>query len=134
LDSISISNGGTLQASTDVNIIIGNDGLTITGGTISLKGGAASTSPPGTVAGDINHVLMYTRSTHVSITGNPTFSYSGPLFFAKADVKMVGNSGANTHCTEVVAKTLKISGNNTFDVDACPASVVPVFQYVRLVS
>jgi hypothetical protein len=71
-------------------------------------------------------------SKGVVLTGNSTNYLTGITYIPNAPVTYQGSTVSAT-CTEVIAYAVKLSGASNFDNSGCPASVVPLSQYVQLV-
>jgi Flp pilus assembly protein TadG len=130
---IDINGGGRLTNSDKggVNIVLlGTSSLTVKG-TVTLT--AKLTNPLfGSV---LSGVLIYDRATgNVDTTGNSGSYYGGALYFANADVTWGGNAASSLDCTEIVAKTITLSGTSDLGMTGCKAAGigVPTAQVIVL--
>jgi len=122
--------GGTITG-TNVNIVLlGNSSLSINGGTVNLSANLNNATYP-----DLNGVLIDDQSSSaVKINGGGTVALGGAMYFPKADVRWNGTTAStNTTCSEVIAKTIDMSGGGYLNTQGCPPSVVAYTQVVQLV-
>ncbi|SFI16799.1 pilus assembly protein TadG-related protein [Bradyrhizobium sp. Gha] len=125
-----ITFGGTVNGTDVTLVLLGNSSLTINGGTVNL---AAPTT--NTFSSTLNGVLIDDQSTAaVSIGGNGVIKLAGAMYFPKADVSFGGTSQpTNTTCSEVIAKTLTMTGTPYLSTDSCAPSTIAYTQVVALV-
>ena len=68
------------------------------------------------------------------ITGNGTVQLGGAMYFPNADVSFGGTvQPTNTTCSEVIAKTLNMTGSAYLSTAGCDPSLVAHTQVVALV-
>src|SRR5204863_2789954 len=109
----------------------GSSSLSINGGTVNLS----APSDPRTPTSPLNGVLIDDQATGaVNINGNGTVKLTGAMYFPKADVSFGGTvQPTNTTCSEVIAKTLNMTGSAYLSTAGCDPSVVARTQVVALV-
>ena len=94
----------------------------ITGGTVTLR---APSVPIATAQYPYPGVLFYkdrrtTTSSNIKLTGGPTMSLTGAMYFPHDSVEYLGNTVSNA-CSLVVADTIKISGTSKLSSSGCEA-------------
>ncbi|MBB4423384.1 hypothetical protein GGD66_001924 [Bradyrhizobium sp. CIR48] len=127
----SINMTGATVTGTAVNIVLlGNSSLTINGGTITLSALASNPTYPA-----LSGVLIDDQSTgSVNISGNGGIKLAGSMYFPKADVSFSGTTQPeNTTCSQVIAKTLSMSGSPYLSTDGCAPTTIIYTQVVALV-
>ena len=114
----------------NVIVLPGNSSLTINGGNIELSALASNSTFPA-----LNGVLIDDQTTaNVNIGGNGVIKLGGAMYFPKADVSFGGNvQPTNATCSEVIAKTLTMSGGAYLSPSGCDPLVVAHTQVVALV-
>jgi Flp pilus assembly protein TadG len=122
--------GGQLKGTGVTLVLLGTTGLKITGGTVNLS--APTTN---TFSSALNGVLIDDQATgNVTINGNGTVALGGAMYFPKTDVSFSGTvQPTNTTCSEVIAKTLNMSGSAYLSTDGCVPSTIAYSQVVALV-
>jgi hypothetical protein len=127
-------NGGTVTG-TNINIVLlGDSSISITGGTVSLSANMNNTSYP-----DLSGVLIDDQAPNksknaVTINGSGTVALGGAMYFPNVGVKWSGTTqNANTNCSEVIARTLDMSGGAYLSTQGCLPATVAYTQVVRLV-
>jgi hypothetical protein len=123
--------GGTVTGTGVTLVLLGNSTLSINGGNVNLSAPTA----PRTPASPLNGVLIDDQATgNVNINGNGTVKLAGAMYFPKADVSFGGTvQPTNTTCSEVIAKTLNMTGSAYLSNSGCDPSVVAHTQVVALV-
>lgn len=107
--------------------------------TVSMNGGAVVnlTAPTsGTYAGLLFYQDPRTPYGNDTINGNSVSTFQGGLYFPSRQLTFNGNTGMNTQCLQLVARTLVFSGNSSIQ-NTCPAnSGAHAFDaiFVRLVA
>jgi hypothetical protein len=111
-------------------VLLGTSSLSITG-TVNLS--APTANHP--FSADLNGILIDDQASgSVSIGGSGVVTLGGVMYFPKADVSYSGTSqSTSTTCTEVVAKTLTITGNAYLDSQNCAPGTVSKIQVVAMV-
>lgn len=121
--------GGTVTG-TNVNIVLlGNSSLSINGGTVTLSANLNNATYP-----DLNGVLIDDQtSSAVKINGGGTVALGGAMYFPKADVTWNGTTAStNTTCSEVIAKTIDMSGGGYLSTQGCgPVAYTQVIALVQ---
>ncbi|EIG56974.1 Flp pilus assembly protein TadG/phage baseplate assembly protein gpV [Bradyrhizobium sp. JR4.1] len=125
-----ISFGGTVSGTGVTLVLLGNSSLTINGGNVNLS--APTTNA---FSSALNGVLIDDQSTaNVNIGGNGVIKLAGAMYFPKADVSFGGSTQpSNTTCSEVIAKTLTMTGGGYLSTDGCAPTVIAYTQVVSLV-
>jgi Flp pilus assembly protein TadG len=112
-------------------VLLGTSSLSISGST------NVSLSAPGTntFSSDLNGVLIDDQATGaVHINGNGAVQLAGAMYFPNTDVSFGGTAQpANTTCSEVIAKTLNMTGSAYLSTDGCVPSTIAYSQVVALV-
>jgi Flp pilus assembly protein TadG len=123
-------NGGTVTGTDVTLVLLGSSSLSINGGTVNLS--APTTN---TFSSALNGVLIDDQTTaNVNIGGNGVIKLGGAMYFPKADVSFGGTvQPTNTTCSEVIAKTLNMSGGAYLSTTGCVPGVVARTQVVALV-
>lgn len=127
----SINITGATVTGAGVNIVLlGTSSLTINGGNINLSALANNTTYP-----TLNGVLIDDQTTaNVNIGGNGVIKLAGAMYFPKADVSFSGTTQpANSTCSQVIAKTLTMTGSAYLSTDACVPATIAYTQVVALV-
>ncbi len=121
--------GGTVTGTNVTLVLLGNSKLNITGG-VNLS--APTTN---TFSSDLNGVLIDDQATGaVTINGNGAVQLGGAMYFPNTDVSFGGTvQPANTTCSEVIAKTLNMTGGAYLSTDGCVPSTIAYSQVVALV-
>jgi hypothetical protein len=124
--TIRINNGASVTGTGVTLVLLGNTNITINGG--------FNLSAP-TSNGDLSGVLIDDQATgSVNIGGNGTIKLGGAMYFPNTSVSIGGTTQPdNTTCSEVIAKTLTITGNAYLSSDNCVSSTIAHTQIVRLV-
>jgi Flp pilus assembly protein TadG len=124
-------NGGTVTGTGVTLVLLGSSSLSINGGTVNLS----APSDPRTPTSPLNGVLIDDQATGaVNINGNGTVKLTGAMYFPNADVSFGGTvQPTNTTCSEVIAKTLNMTGSAYLSTAGCDPSVVAHTQVVALV-
>jgi Flp pilus assembly protein TadG len=137
--------GGASITGTATLVLFGNATLTINGNpTIQLTAQTNPQVPPAlsSVSNLMKGLLIYDpepfSNQGVKITGNSNSFFNGIVYVPNTPVTYQGNSSASTPnpgCYEVIAYSVKFSGNTKLDESGCPAlgAGQPQVQYVRLV-
>ncbi|MBR0750865.1 pilus assembly protein TadG [Bradyrhizobium jicamae] len=127
----SINMTGATVTGTAVNIVLlGNSSLTINGGNVNLTALANNTTYPA-----LSGVLIDDQTTaNVNIGGNGVIKLAGAMYFPKADVSYGGTTQpTNSTCSQVIAKTLTMTGSAYLSTDSCVPSTIAYTQVVALV-
>jgi Flp pilus assembly protein TadG len=124
-------NGGTVTGTGVTLVLLGSSSLSINGGTIDLSAPSGPRSP----TSPLNGVLIDDQATgNVNINGNGTVKLTGAMYFPKADVSFGGTvQPTNATCSEVIAKTLNMSGGAYLSTAGCDPLVVAHTQLIALV-
>lgn len=141
--TIQIDGGGTLTASGPVNIVMLGSSSKFTvngGGTVNLNACFTSNGCTPTFPA-LNGVLIYDQGTQAfTVNGTSSSVYGGTIYAPNANVTWGGNQESSiTACTEVVGKTLTISGNSYLDtapsggLNGCAGGTVPQSQIIVMV-
>ncbi|HLQ90757.1 MAG TPA: TadG family pilus assembly protein [Xanthobacteraceae bacterium] len=112
-------------------VLLGTSSLSISGSTnVSLSAPVTNT-----FNSDLNGVLIDDQATGaVTINGNGSVALAGAMYFPKTDVSFGGTAQpANTTCSEVIAKTLTMTGGAYLSTDGCVPSTIAYSQVVALV-
>jgi Flp pilus assembly protein TadG len=127
--SINITGATVTGAAVNI-VLLGTSSLTINGGNVDLTALANNTTYPA-----LNGVLIDDQTTaNVNIGGNGVIKLAGAMYFPKADVSFSGTTQpANTTCSQVIAKTLTMTGTPYLSTDACLPSTIAYTQVVALV-
>lgn len=126
--------GGQLKGTGVTLVLLGDSQLTINGGTVDLSAPATNT-----FSSDLNGVLIDDQapsktSNKVTINGGGLVSLGGALYFPKVDVSWGGTtSSTNTTCSQVIAKTLDMSGGGYLSTQGCAPATIVYTQVVALV-
>ncbi|MBR0953642.1 pilus assembly protein TadG-related protein [Bradyrhizobium canariense] len=125
-----ISLGGTVTGTNVTLVLLGNSKFTINGGTINLS--APTTN---NFSSSLNGVLIDDQSTGaVNINGNGAVRLAGAMYFPKADVSFGGTAQpTNSTCSQMIAKSLNMTGSAYLSTDACLPSTIAYTQVVALV-
>jgi hypothetical protein len=137
--TITVNGGATLTASGPVNIVMLGSGSRLTvnggsggnpGGTVNLTANLQNADFPA-----LNGVLFYDQGTAaVNINGSSTSQFGGSLYMPNADITWSGNQQSSlTACTEVLGKTLTITGNSYLNTNRCAPGTIPKTQVVLMV-
>ncbi|WP_108518798.1 pilus assembly protein TadG-related protein [Bradyrhizobium algeriense] len=127
----SVNITGATVTGVGVNIVLlGNSSLTINGGNINLSALENNTTYPA-----LNGVLIDDQtSANVNIGGNGVIKLAGAMYFPKADVSFGGTvQPNNTTCSQVIAKTLTMTGSAYLSTDGCVPATIAYTQIVALV-
>jgi Flp pilus assembly protein TadG len=121
---------GTITGTNVTLVLLGTSRLTINGGNVDLS--APTVNAYSTV---LNGILIDDQSAgSVSIGGNGVTKLGGAMYFPKADVSFGGSTQpTNTTCSQVIAKTLNMSGSAYLSTAGCDPLVVAHSQVVALV-
>lgn len=137
--------GGTITCNTCTSAATSGVTLVLLGttSTISMTGGTVnlSAAKSNTFSSALDGVLIDDQAQNsnaskisVNISGGGASSFGGAMYFPNADVTYGGSvQNTNTTCTEVIAKTLTISGNSYMSTQNCAAGTVAHSQVVALV-
>jgi hypothetical protein len=111
-------------------VLLGNSSLSINGGKVTLSALSNNTTYPA-----LNGVLIDDQTTgNVNIGGNGVIKLGGAMYFPNADVSFGGTvQPSNTDCSEVIAKTLTMTGGAYLSTDGCVPSTIAYSQVVALV-
>lgn len=126
--------GGQLKGTGVTLVLLGDSLLTINGGTVDLSAPATST-----FSSDLNGVLIDDQapsktSNKVTINGSGLVSLGGSMYFPHVDVSWSGTTAStNTTCSQVIAKTLDMSGGAYLSTQGCPPVTIAYTQVVALV-
>lgn len=126
--------GGQLKGAGVTLVLLGDSQLTINGGTADLSAPATNT-----FSSDLNGVLIDDQapsktSNKVTINGGGQVSLGGAIYFPKVDVSWAGTtSSANTTCSQVIAKTIDMSGGGYLSTEGCAPATIIYTQVVALV-
>jgi hypothetical protein len=127
-------NAGTVTG-TNINIVLlGDSSISITGGTVSLSASNSNTSYP-----DLSGVLIDDQAPNksnnaVNVNGGGTVALGGAMYFPHVDVTWSGSTqNTNTTCSEVIAKTLTMSGGAYLSTQGCAPATIAHSQVVTLV-
>lgn len=125
-----VSLGGTVTGTNVTLVLLGTSKLTVNGGGINLS--APTTNA---FSSALNGVLIDDQSTGaVTINGNGAVQLAGAMYFPKTDVSFGGTTQpSNTTCSEVIAKTLTMTGTAYLSTDACVPATIAYTQVVALV-
>ncbi|KRQ08287.1 pilus assembly protein TadG-related protein [Bradyrhizobium manausense] len=114
-------------------VLLGDSSLSISGGTVALSAPVTNS-----FSSDLNGVLIDdqapTKSKNaVTINGGGTVALGGATYFPKVDVTWNGGTqSSNTTCSEVIAKTLTMSGGGFLSTQGCgPIAYTQVVALVR---
>lgn len=126
--------GGQLKGTGVTLVLLGDSSLTINGGTVDLSAPATNT-----FSSDLNGVLIDDQaptktSNKVTINGGGLVSLGGAMYFPKVDVNWAGTTAStNTACSQVIAKTLDMSGGGYLSTQGCAPATIVFTQVVALV-
>ncbi|SFP55003.1 Flp pilus assembly protein TadG [Bradyrhizobium sp. Ghvi] len=101
-------------------VLLGDSSLSISGGTVALSAPVTNT-----FSADLNGVLIDdqapTKSSNaVTINGGGAVALGGAVYFPFVDVTWNGGTqSSNTTCSEVIAKTLTMSGGGFLSTQGC---------------
>jgi len=126
--------GGELKGTGVTLVLLGDSSLTINGGTVDLSAPATNS-----FSSDLNGVLIDDQapdktSNKVTINGGGQVRLGGAMYFPHVDVSWGGTAAsANTNCSQVIAKTLTMSGGGYLSTDGCVPGTTVYTQVVALV-
>ncbi|UPK25379.1 pilus assembly protein TadG-related protein [Bradyrhizobium sp. 195] len=126
--------GGQLKGTGVTLVLLGDSQLTINGGTADLSAPATNT-----FSSDLNGVLIDDQapsktSNKVTINGGGLVSLGGAIYFPKVDVSWAGTTAStNTTCSQVIAKTIDMSGGGYLSTQGCDPATIVYTQVVALV-
>lgn len=126
--------GGQLKGTGVTLVLLGDSQLTINGGTVDLSAPATNS-----FSSDLNGVLIDDQapsktSNKVTINGGGLVSLGGAMYFPHVDVNWSGNTAStNTTCSQVIAKTLDMSGGGYLSTQGCDPATIVHTQIVALV-
>ncbi|MCJ9700920.1 TadG family pilus assembly protein [Bradyrhizobium sp. SHOUNA76] len=126
--------GGQLKGVGVTLVLLGDSQLTINGGTADLSAPATNT-----FSSDLNGVLIDDQapsktSNKVTINGGGQVSLGGAIYFPKVDVSWAGTTASsNTTCSQVIAKTIHMSGGGYLSTQGCAPATIIYTQVVALV-
>jgi Flp pilus assembly protein TadG len=111
-------------------VLLGTSSLNINGGNVNLSALSSNPTYPA-----LNGVLIDDQTTaNVTIGGNGVIKLGGAMYFPNADVSFGGTAQpSNTDCSEVIAKTLNMTGGAYLSTDGCVPSTIAYSQVVALV-
>jgi hypothetical protein len=92
------------------------------GNDVSIAGGATVnfTAPTtGATAGIVYFGDRTTTSGNNHFSGGSNVSITGAVYFATQQVSYSGGASTGTGCTQLIGNTIKITGNSTFQTNAC---------------
>jgi Flp pilus assembly protein TadG len=122
---------GTVTGTGVTLVLLGSSSLSISGGGVNLSAPTGTRTP----TSPLNGVLIDDQATGaVNINGNGTVQLAGAMYFPNADVSFGGTvQPTNTACSEVIAKTLNMTGSAYLSTTGCDPSLVAHTQIVALV-
>ncbi|WP_439366403.1 TadG family pilus assembly protein [Bradyrhizobium sp. DASA03005] len=126
--------GGQLKGVGITLVLLGDSQLTINGGTADLSAPVTNT-----FSSDLNGVLIDDQapskiSNKVTINGGGLVSLGGAIYFPKVDVSWAGTTAStNTTCSQVIAKTIDMSGGGYLSTEGCAPATIIYTQVVALV-
>jgi hypothetical protein len=111
-------------------VLLGNSSLTINGGNVNLSALSSNPTYPA-----LSGVLIDDQTTaNVNIGGSGVIKLGGAMYFPKADVSFGGTAlPTNTTCSEVIAKTLTMTGGAYMSTQGCAPGTISHTQVVALV-
>jgi hypothetical protein len=122
--------GGTLQG-TGVTILMAAgsttspDSASTTGGTVLTLSAATSSLPTG---GALTGVLFASQTNGtISFGGNSSMQLAGVMYLPNGNLSISGTPTASSGCLEVIADTIKITGNVTLATTGCSAFSLPTY-------
>ncbi|MEH2610541.1 pilus assembly protein TadG-related protein [Bradyrhizobium sp. AZCC 1693] len=125
--------GGQLKGTGVTLVLLGDSRLSITGGTVDLSAPATNS-----FSSDLNGVLIDDQapnktSNQVKINGGGNVSLGGAMYFPHVDVTWNGTTAStNTTCSEVIAKTIDMSGGGYLNTQGCgPVAYTQVVALVQ---
>jgi Flp pilus assembly protein TadG len=131
----SITFGGTVSGTNVTLVLLGNSSLTVnSGATVNLS--APTTN---TFSSDLNGVLIDDQAPNksnnaVKINGGSTVALGGAMYFPNVDVTWNGTTAnTNTTCSEVIAKTITMTGSAYMSTQGCAPGTIAYTQVVVLV-
>jgi Flp pilus assembly protein TadG len=126
----SVSLGGTVTGTGVTLVLLGSSSLSINGGGVKLS--APTTN---TFSSHLNGVLIDDQATGaVNINGNGAVQLAGAMYFPNTNVSFGGTAKpTNTTCSEVIAKTLTMSGGAYLSTQGCAPTTIARSQVVTLV-
>jgi len=122
-----VISGGTMQF--NANASISGSGVTfyLTDGARVIMNGSADIELSAPTSGPYKGMLFYAdpdSSTSYGIfNGTADSSLKGALYFPTQNVAIRGDFGGSGGCTRLVAGTIEINGNPTFDADCTAAGI-----------
>jgi len=132
-DSISLGGGSTLIGS-QVTVLLAS-GTTGSPKTLSVAGSAifvlTPATPSGATDGQIPGIVFASQSVGTSTlyTGNSTNPFIGVIYYPNGLVAYAGDSYTGSPgCGEVIAKTITVTGNATFDASSCASYGATAFS------
>jgi Flp pilus assembly protein TadG len=126
--------GGQLKGTGVTLVLLGDSKLTINGGTVDLSAPATNS-----FSSDLNGVLIDDQapnkiSNKVTVNGGGTVGLGGAMYFPHVDVSWTGTTAStNTTCSQVIARTLDMSGGAYLRTDGCAPASIAHTQVVTLV-
>jgi Flp pilus assembly protein TadG len=112
-------------------VLLGNSSLSISGNaTVTL-----SAPKTNTTSSALNGVLIDDQTNNaVKFNGTGTVTLGGAMYFPKADVTWNGTTAStNTSCSEVIAKTITMTGGAYMNTQGCAPGTIAYTQVVALV-
>jgi len=127
----SVNLGGTVTGTGVTLVLLGSSSLSINSGTVNLSAPSGARTP----TSPLNGVLIDDQATGaVTINGNGAAQLAGAMYFPNADVSFGGTvQPTNTTCSEVIAKTLNMTGSAYLSTAGCDPLVIAHTQVVALV-
>jgi len=127
----SVNLGGTVTGTGVTLVLLGSSSLSINGGGVKLS----APTGPRTPTSPLNGVLIDDQATGaVNINGNGAVQLGGAMYFPNTGVSFGGTAQpTNTTCSEVIAKTLTMSGGAYLSTQGCAQATIARSQVVTLV-
>lgn len=127
-------NAGTVTGNNINIVLLGDSSISITGGTVNLSANLSNTIYPHLSGVLIDDQAPSKSKNAVTVNGSGTVALGGAMYFPKVDVTWSGTTAnANTTCSQVIAKTLNMSGGAYLSTQGCAPSVIVYTQVVSLV-
>jgi hypothetical protein len=127
-------NGGDVITGNGVTLYFVTGGMTFNGNaTVTLTASQSDSQNclDNAVNGAVPGLLIYVdknNSSTIQINGTSLNTYVGTIYAPSSLVDINGTTGANTLRTQVISKTIKVSGNATLEMDqlSCDQYKLPV--------
>jgi Putative Flp pilus-assembly TadE/G-like len=111
--------GGTVNGTDVTLVLLGDSGLSITGGTVNLSAPTTNATYPALSGVLIDDQAPNKSRNAVNVNGGGTVTLGGAMYFPNVDVSWGGTAQTSTNCSMVIANTLTINGNTYLSTEGC---------------